>query len=218
MATPNPTPQLYFSPQPTRSARARWAFVEAGAGFVPHAVDVFAGAQNEPAYREVSPLGHVPAAVFDDQSVTESSALALIACTGARGLVPESGTASWRAALQWVVFAPAELDHLLATLNVHRLFRPPAQRDAAVVEQTTATWKARADRLEAVLADQPHLVGEAFTVADICVGHSIVWAKMHDLLPAGSVLQAYLDRLQARPAFQEIYGPRVDVFPDPHAA
>ncbi|MBL4688180.1 MAG: glutathione S-transferase family protein [Nannocystaceae bacterium] len=208
---------LYFSPQPTRSRRAHWAFLEAEADFVPHEVDIFAGEQNEPAYRALNPMGHVPTATFDSQAVSESAALALIVCSEAKDLVPPSGTAAWRAALQWVIFAPAELDPQLATLNAHRLLRPLAERIASVAAQAEEAWIQRAQRLEATLTGQPFLLGESFGVADICVGHSVVWAKMHDLLPAGSVLQTYLDKLQARPAFQKVYGGPIEVYPDPHA-
>lgn len=211
------TTALYFSPQPTRSRRAHWAFVEARVGFTAHQVDIFAGEQNEPAYRALHPMGHVPTATFDGQAVTESAALALIVCSEAKGLVPPAGTAAWRTAVQWVVFAPAELDPHLVTLNTHRLLRPLAERIASVAAQAEAAWNQRAQRLEATLSRQPFLLGESFGVADICVGHSVVWAKMHDLLPAGSVLQTYLDRLQRRPAFQEVYGGPIEVYPDPHA-
>ncbi|MEM7154069.1 MAG: glutathione S-transferase family protein [Myxococcota bacterium] len=210
------TPDLYFSPQPTRSARARWAFVEAGLSYEPHQVDVFAGEQKSEAYLAVNPLGVVPTAVFDGQPVVESSALALIASTGTP-LLPEVGTAAWRSALQWAVFAPAELDHLLATLNAHRLFRPPAQRDPQLVAETVDKWNTRADRIARSLGDGPYLLGEAFSVADICVGHSLVWAKMHGLLESNATLGAYLARLSERPAFREVYPPSIDIMPDPHA-
>ena len=119
------------------------------------------------------------------------------------GLIPERGTQAWREAMQWVVFAPAELDPVLATLNVHRLFSPPAERIASVGQRAHELFEARARLLSDVLDGRPHLLGDDFTVADICVGHSIVWARMHDLLRDFPALQAYLDRLQsARPSWR----------------
>ncbi len=118
------TAQLYFSPQPTRSARARWAFLEAGIQFEPHVVDVFKGEQRTDEYLKVNPLGVVPAAKFDGMPITESSAIALIAATERpqSKLLPEQGSAAWRAALQWVVFAPAEMDHRLVLITQHTRF------------------------------------------------------------------------------------------------
>lgn len=211
---------LYFSPQPTRSARARWAFTEAGLPFEPHAIDIFAGEHRSDAYLGVHPLGLVPSATFDGEVVVESSALALIAASTApeRGLLPQVGSAPWRKALQWTIFAPAELDHALATLNTHRLFLPPPQRDAAVVKDRTEHLCARLALVDRALAGSEYLLAEGFSVADIAIGHSLVWLKMHDLLGLQPRLGAYLDRLATRPAFVEVYGPRVEVFPDPHAA
>lgn len=210
---------LYFSPQPTRSARARWAFLEAGIEFEPNLVDVFKGEQKASAYLSVNPLGIVPTATFDGAPVTESSALALIAAfeNDGAGLLPKLGSQSWREALQWAVFAPAELDHLMVTLNQQRLFLPPSERSPQIFEQTVQTFNTRAKLLSERLSAAPYLLGENFSVADICVGHSMVWARFHDLLKPHAALTAYLERLAERPAFVEIYGPKIETFPDPHA-
>ncbi len=207
--------QLHFSPQPTRAARARWAFLEAGVAFDGHSVDVFAGEQKAPEYLAVHPLGVVPAARFDGQTVIESSALALIAAEGT-ALMPEAGTAEHRAVLQWVVFAPAELDHRLAALNEERLFLPPEQRNPQRRDRMMAELEERL----ALVAEQVgagYLVGDDLTVADICVGHSIVWAAMHGLVETHPELVGYLERLGERPSFRELYGTRIEVMPDPHA-
>ncbi len=210
---------LYFSPQPTRAARAKWAFLEAGVHFQPHAIDVFAGEHKTEAYLGKNPLGQVPTATYDGQAVIESSALALIAAleNPATGLIPEVGTPEWRSVLQWVVFAPAQLDPILVALNEQRLFLPPKERSPALAKQASDSFAQRGAFVTAALQRGPYLLGESFSIADVCVGHSIVWAKMHDLLAAGSRLQEYLDQLQTRPLFQEVYGSKVEVYPDPHA-
>ena len=209
---------LFFSPQPTRSARARWAFLEAGLQFEPRTVDIFAGQQNEPAFLEVNPLGFVPAAVIDGEPMIESSALALWAAMQApdQGLLPDRHTAAFRACLQWVVHAPAELDRLFAVLNTHTRFRPPELRNTELVGETMDRWHSRAEQLSRVLSSQPWMVGDHFTVADVAIGHAVVWARMLDILGNHRALIDYLERLQGRKAFQSVYGPRVETFPDPH--
>ena len=62
---------LYFSPQPTRSSRARWGFLEAGLKFTGHTVDIFKGEQKADDFLALNPLGFVPAATFDGDAVTE---------------------------------------------------------------------------------------------------------------------------------------------------
>lgn len=204
---------LYFSPQPTRSARARWAFLEAGVAFDGRAVDVFAGEHKKPDYLEVNPRGVVPTAVFDGVPIVESSALALAAATEhpEAGLLPAVGTLAWREALQWVVFAPAELDHFLVTLNQQRFFLPAEARDAAVEQQTRDALATRYDLVLDRLASRPYLLGDTFSVADICVGHSFVWGHFHGLSEVHPRVQPYLERLQSRGAFTEVYGPKLEV-------
>lgn len=217
--TTTPEIELFYSPQPTRSARARWAFLESGVPFEGHAVDIFQGEHRRDAFLSVNPLGFVPAARFDGEPIIESAALSLIVALEAGGsLVPPQGTPEWRACLQWVVHGPAELDRLFATLNQHLLFLPPDQRDPAIVEATTATWAQRAQNLEQALGDDPYLLGADLTIADVVIGHDIVWARMLDLLGPHPKLAAYLARLTERPAFVQTYGPEIRTFPDPHAS
>ncbi|MBX2797696.1 MAG: glutathione S-transferase family protein [Myxococcales bacterium] len=209
---------LFFSPQPTRSARARWAFLEAGVPFEGREVDVFQGQQSEPAYLAVNPMGYVPAATVDGVPMIESSALALWAAMTypEAGLLPEEG-AQRRACLQWVVFGPAEMDRRLDVLNQHTRFLPLDQRDEAEAERQRQLFARRARLVTDALGEGPFLLGSSLTVADCVVGHDVAWAKMLGLLDEQPVLQAYLDRLQQRPAFQQVYGPKVSLFPDPHA-
>jgi len=211
---------LYRSPQPTRAARAHWAFLEAGLEFDSKLIDVFQGEQKSPEYLEVNPFGFVPGALFDGQPVTESSALVWIACSQSKtvNLIPAAGTPAWRSTMQWLIFAPAELDHLLATMTVNRLLRPPPERKSDRAKDAEEAFHSRALLLSKVLRKQPYLSGDSFTAADISVGYCMVWAKMLNLLQEHHFLGAYLERLQNRSAFKEVFGPKVEVFPDPYAS
>ncbi len=213
-----PKPELYFSPQPTRSARARWAFHEAGAPFAPHSLDIFKGEHRTPTFAAVNSLRKLPAARFDGETIIESSAIAWIMTQGDDKLVPPAGTAAWRRAIQWVVFAPAELDHRLEIINEERMFLPPAERSSSRLEQTKAAIRERLTFVAFALNERPYLAGETFSVADICVGHSLAWAQMHELLNEHAKCASYLATLQQRDAFQQVYGPKLETVADPHAA
>lgn len=211
---------LFFSVQPTRSSRARWAMLEAAIPFASKPLDLFTGDQRQPSFLEVNPLGFVPAMVVDGEPMIESAAIALWAAMQApeRALLPEPATPQLRTCLQWVVHGPAELDRLFAVLNVHTRFRAPDERDPRVVDETLRSWTSRAERLSAALDEGPWLLGSDFSVADVVIGHSIVWARMLDRLADHPPLLDYLSRLEARPAFREVYGGPIQTFPDPHAA
>ena len=209
---------LYFSPQPTRAARARWAFLEAGVDFDAHSMDVFKGEHRTPEYLALNPLGLVPTASYDGDAIIESSALTWIAANEhpEAGLVPELGTAAWRSAVQWTLFGAAELDRLLAIMTQHTRFREPSKRDPKAVEAAVEAFGKRARFVAAALADKPFLLGDTFSVADICIGHALVWANMIDQLGAFPTLMAYIGRLSSRPALQQVYGKELPIFPDPH--
>lgn len=60
--------ELYEWP-PTRSQRARWALEEVGAEYSSHIVDLTKGEQNSDAYRQLNPLGVVPALVTNSYTM-----------------------------------------------------------------------------------------------------------------------------------------------------
>jgi glutathione S-transferase len=65
--------------------------------------------------------------------------------------------------------------------------------------------KALARRLGFVedrIGDAPYVVGERFTAADISVGYTIGMATFAADIEPSKKLQAYFDRLKARPAYQ----------------
>ncbi len=207
--------ELFFTPQPTRSARARWAFAEAGVEYEPKPIDIFQGGHKTPEFAEVNPLTLLPVARFDGQTIIESAALVwIVGSTGKTKLVPEVGAAAWRRAIQWTVFAPAELDHLLVQMNDQRMFLPKDKRDPKALAAAIERFEKRADLVHQALGEQDYLLGNNFSVADICVGHSLAWAKMHGVVTDESPLAAYFDRLRKRAAFVEIYGPEIQVIPE----
>ena len=53
-------------------------------------------------------------------------------------------------------------------------------------------------RLLEALWDGPYLMGDRVTVADVMVGASLTWGRQ--FLPDSPVLDAYVERLMARPA------------------
>ena len=53
-------------------------------------------------------------------------------------------------------------------------------------------------RVVAALDNGPHILGEKFSGADILVASMGQFAR--EMLPAGAVVDAYLDRCNARPA------------------
>lgn len=209
---------LYHFP-PTRSNRALWAVRELGIDLTEVAVNLFEGEQNKPEYKKINPLGIVPTLEVDGSAIGESAAIVafLVDQNPEKGLAPAIDDPGRGMYYHWLVFGPAELDHYLVTITQNTRFLPLATRDLKAAANAQERFDMRAQVLSERLWDQPYLLGDTFSAADISVGHSCAWAKMVEALGSHTVLMDYVKRLEARPAFQAVWGKEVQVFPDQHA-
>lgn len=151
-------------------------------------------------YATVNPKGYVPALRLDDGSVlTEVSALIqyLADLAPACGLIPPAGSMERYRALEWIGYISTEIHKGFGPLWNAKL--APEARSAAV-----AALSRRLDLVEQVLARQPYLMGEAFTVADaylFAVASWAPWVKL-DMAPWPK-LRDFVARVAARPKVQE---------------
>jgi glutathione S-transferase len=70
-----------------------------------------------------------------------------------------------------------------------------------VAEDAQGKFRHAASNLSHALADREYLLG-AFSSADIVVGSVLMWAASMGLLTDFPALDAYLNRLKARPAWK----------------
>jgi glutathione S-transferase len=196
--------QVYGCPH-TRSTRVVWALEEAGAEYEYQKVDLFAGEGRQPAYLALNPGGKVPALADGDLVLTESAAI----CTyigdafPASGLTPPCGLPERARYNQWCFFAMCELEQPLWTIAKHRFALPEKRRVPEVIE--TAAWEfaIAAKVLATGLGGREFLISERFTAADILVAHTLSWAQSFELPLGHTVLEAYAERLLARPALAQ---------------
>lgn len=210
--------KLYHFPG-TRSNRARWAIHEVGLEVEEVNVDLFKGEQQQEDYQKVNPLGVVPTLIWGEAVIGESAAIVAFLADQhpAKGLAPSIDSVERGQYYHWLIFGPAELDHYLVTISHNTLLLPPDARDPQAVVSAQENFDKRAEVISATLEKQPYLLGDTFSAADISVGHSIAWAKMIQALDRHPKLRDYLARLEERPAFQAVWGPKVEIFSDPHA-
>lgn len=193
--------QVYGCPR-TRSTRVVWALEEAGAEYEYQKVDLFAGEGRQPAYLALNPGGKVPALADGDLVLTESAAI----CTyigdafPSSGLTPPFDSPERARYNQWCFFAMCELEQPLWTIAKHRFALPESRRVSAVID--TAAWEfaIAAKVLATGLGGREFLIAERFTAADILVAHTLSWAQSFELPLGHTVLEAYVERLLARPA------------------
>ena len=151
-------------------------------------------------YRKVNPRGYVPLLELEDgERFTEASTLVQIVAELGRNtdLLPPAGSRGrWRVQ-SWLSFIATEL---------HKTFSPLWSKDTAQSTQdaTRAKLATRFAELDELLARQPYLTGQTFTVADAYAFTIVNWSHLLkvDLAPFPH-LSAFLERVAARPAVQE---------------
>lgn len=186
----------------SRSLRATWAAEEVGATYEYEKVDLYGGAARRPPYVDLNPGGKVPTLVDGDLVLTESAAI--VTYLGERhpeaGLLPPAGSPARAQYDRWCFFVIGELEQGLWTIGKHSFALPEKHRVPAVIE--TARWEYRVAEkvLAAGLGDRSYLLGDAFSLADVLVGHTLSWAKSRGLPTEDERLLAYVKRVRGRPA------------------
>ena len=204
--------ELYEWP-PTRSQRARWALEELRAEYTSHLVDLLKGEQNSDEYREIHPLGVVPALTTHTYTMYESVAIVmqLIDLYPEKNLAPPVGSELRAAYYQWCIFACAELDPAIMmvfdnTMRPLEFMRPPgSQHEENLAEKGRYDFGVRAEMLSDQLDKRKYMLGNEFSGADIAVGHSLYMARVTGLMEDFPVLKDYYKRLRHRPCHGRIY-------------
>ena len=193
--------QVYGCPN-TRSNRVVWALEEAGAAYDYHKIDLFAGEGRKPDYLTLNPGGKVPTLVDGDLILTESAAICTYIgdCFPASALTPPVGSPERAQYNQWCFFVMSELEQPLWTVAKHRFALPEKRRVPAMIETAQWEWSVAAKVLATGLREREFLVGGRLTAADILAAQSLAWARAFGMPLGDAYLDAYADRLLARPA------------------
>jgi len=183
---------------PTRSARSRWALLEAGIEYesIGDGPSVF----GHPDLGKIHPLRKVPAAMIDGKPLFESAAI----CAAIADRVPEKNLiakpGTWDRSLhdQWVFFVLTEMESWFFSNLLNIAILPEEQRVSAGIEQNTAFFKRGAAALDTVLGEQDYLVGGQFSVADIIASFTVNGARKFGYIKDFPNLQKYLERMFQR--------------------
>lgn len=151
-------------------------------------------------YLAINPKGQVPALKLDDEAVlTEVQVILqyLADRAASAGLLPAAGTMPRYRVLEWANFVSGEIHKTFGPL-----FRPTTPEDfKPVVRDAVLAKLAIADKR---LGESPYLAGDSLSIADIYLFVVARWTGWVGIDRSHLVnLQAFLDRLAARPAFAE---------------
>lgn len=189
---------LYHAPN-TRSTGTRILLEELGASYRLEVLNMRAGAQLEPAFLAINPLGKVPTLVHRGQVVTEQVAIYLYLADlfPAAGLAPGLGDGLRGPYLRWLAFygsafEPAVVDRATQREAAPRAMSPYGAYDAVI------------GAVNAQLAAGPYLLGTTMTAADILWGTALGWTTKFGIVEATPAIAAYVERIGARPASVKI--------------
>ncbi len=159
-------------------------------------------------HRKRHPLGRIPVLEDGDVRIFESGAITqyILGRHKNGGLQPAVDSPVFPEYLQWFHFSEGMVMPPMNIIVVQTILLPPDRRDPVALAQAQKLLGKALMPLEEVLEGREYLVGN-FTAADIMLGHAIYQAGqlMNQSLPN---LQAYRERIAARPAFAKILAMR----------
>ena len=189
--------ELVFYTNPMSRGRiARWMLEEVGA---PYRTEVlqYGPSMKSGAFTAVNPMGKVPALQHDGHVVTETAAIcAYLADAFPRaGLAPPSGSPHRGPYYRWLFFAAGPVE--AAIMNKAMKFEVPADR---AVASGYGSFDLTMQTLDSALTGHDYVAGGSFTAADLYLGSQLGWGMMFGTVEKRPVFEAYVDRLNQRPA------------------
>jgi glutathione S-transferase len=190
------SPRLVFFHSPnSRSAGVRFLLEELGADYDLHPLNMKAGAQRSPDYLAVNPMGKVPAIKHGDALVTEQVAIFLYLADlfPAKGLAPAIGDPLRGPYLRWMAFYGSCFEPALVDRSQQNKPAPPSMSPYGDYDTMFKTLNDQLDQ-------GPWMLGRTFSAADVLWGTALQWTTKFNLVVATPPIQAYIDRIAARPA------------------
>jgi glutathione S-transferase len=180
----------------TRAANVVWMLEEVGVPYELSFVDTHAGAHKTPGFLEKNPMGKLPTLVDGETVITESAAIGLwLADRYALGrLAPALDDPARATYYRWILFGPSVIEPGCYAENAHWEYRPSAAG--------WGTYAAMLDTVERAIGDGPWLLGDRFTMADVCFGGTVGYMVTFGMMEKRPSILAYVDRLEARDARQ----------------
>jgi glutathione S-transferase len=174
-----------------------WMLKELDAPHEQIVLDIPAGEQNSPEYRKINPMGKVPALVDGDTVVTEVAAIcAYLADRFAdRGFAPALDSPERGQYYRYLFTPGTTIEPLISvtTLDVDDI--KPQNMGWGDMPRVLAT-------VESMTPETGWALGDRFSAADVVFGGSLGFFARFNLIETSPRLAGYLERLQARPAYQ----------------
>jgi glutathione S-transferase len=181
---------------PSRSSVVLWMLEEVGEPYDIELLSMKKGANREPAYLAINPMGKVPALKHLGTIITECAAI----CTYLADAFPKAGLnipldhPQRGPYLKWLFFGPGVLESAMMDRAFPRAGE--ARREALGYGDFDTTMNVIAK----AVTPGPFLMGDKFTAADVVIGSNLRWGTMFKMIPERKEFSDYVARFADRPA------------------
>jgi glutathione S-transferase len=165
---------------------------ECGAKYEIVPIDLAKREHKTPEFLKINPAGKLPVLVDGDSRIFEGSAICLYLGDkfSEANLAPKIGAPERGRYLSLMVYSTSQLE--------------PAMGDTLLKVQSLpqrgwTDFETAKNVVEGELGDGPYLFGDWFTAADVMIGSMFIWKRIFGAPPDQPKLEAYVDRLLARP-------------------
>lgn len=204
--------KLFGHPMSTCTRKVLTALDEKQAKFELVVVDITTGGHKAPEHLARQPFGQIPAFEDGDFRLYESRAIIRYLDETLPGAALTPKDAKGRALMeQWISIETSNFTPHAMTI-IYQLFFGPmrgAEPDAAKVEEGRQKVAPAVAVLEKQLARGPHLLGEAFTLADICFMPYVEYLTQtpaKDVILSQPNVAAWWKRVSERPSWKKATG------------
>lgn len=195
-----------------RDLRLRWALEEAGLSYEMKFVPLMG--RDDPGYRALQPFGQIPTYEEEGLKLFETGAILLRLAEKSPALAPAKNAANdaakdatrgaeWAEMTQWLFAALNTVEPQLQAITMHDRFHKDKDWFEGARASVVEIAEKRLGDLAQAIAGRPYLAAGRFTVADIAMTTVLRIPGHTDLVTSIPALAAYLEAMEARPAFQK---------------
>ncbi|WP_132254975.1 glutathione S-transferase family protein [Methylobacterium segetis] len=189
---------VFYTTPMSRGRIVRWMLEEVGAPYRAEILE-FGRSTRSAEYLAVNPMGKVPAIRHGDTVVTETAAICadLADAFPEAGLAPPHGSRARGPYYRWMFFAAGPVEAATTNKTLGVVVPDDPRMRGMVGYGSLATV---VDALEGAVSGRDYICGDQFTAADVYVGAHLGWGMAFGTLEKRPAFEAYVARLNARPA------------------
>lgn len=184
----------------TRAGRVMWMLEELGVSY-----DLNPCNPHDPAVAAINPTGKIPALIDGETAITDSTAILLHLGDKHQKLTYPLGSPERAKMMSVIFFATDAIEQPLWTMAKHSFVYPENVRALDAVRPAARHEFGQAiSALDKMLGTQEFIMGDAFSTADIILGHLGGWAKGSGFGADEGRIGEYMSRIRSRPAWKAV--------------